>query len=637
VVDPERHARWLAPAGAALVVAGVAVPHAWGLAFFALGILSLLAACYSKDDGLLLFGPFVRRELLRTVRQTRVLLWRTLIVAVVGIAVGVVYFLAEGKYLPRREVKSVAFGVFALVGWNLCITFLPLLIQSVSATVTDDREARRLDFVLVTDLRNREILLGKALGRVVTYAAYLFAPLPFCVLAPPLFGLDPRFLLIPLAYFGLTCLSAVGLSLASSVYSTTSKKAGANTTYLAGFYVLGTLALLQLNRWPAIWNFPAGLPVTVGDVVEAVSAGNPFPYLQTFPALIVTGANPMTLLLGTLRGYAAVHVALFLIGVLLAAWKLRPASAAMAGTAAPGSAKGDYAPKRPAVWDSAIVWKERYCGEFVPRSRAAYRLSVALTLLLGVLPALLILAAGFVAPDVYRQQTAEITRVGLPFVAWITFAFTGRLTSGLIARERERDTLVSLLSTPLSHREILRQKFLGGLWSLRGGLYWLLMIGGAAVVAGFYPVWAFVLLVAMFCVWSIPLATFGLVGSAAAATTQKAQMAAGYWFVAWILVPLVVCLPVVAVTGFLTSPVRYFAAGISALFGLGVSALAPMEDPADVPLWFLGAAVGAAFHLAVARYFYRVALMRFVRACEGEDGPTVPAPESARRPAPAAA
>jgi ABC-type transport system involved in multi-copper enzyme maturation permease subunit len=638
VVDPERHARWLAPAGAVLVVTGIAIPHAWGFTLLAVGALLLLAACYSKDDGLLLFGPFVRRELLRAVRQTRVLLWRTVLVVIVGVAVGVVYFLAEQGYISRQHVPGIALGAFSFVGWNLCVTFLPLLIQSLSATVTDDREARRLDYLLVTDLRNREILLGKALGRVATYAAYLFAPLPFCVLAPALFGLDPRVLLVPLAYFGLTCLSGVGLSLVSSVYSTTSKKAGANTTYLAGLYVLGTLALLQLDRWPAIWKFPAGSPVTVGAVVEAVSAGNPFPYFQTIPVLVTTGGNPVAILLGTLRGYAAVHVAMFLIGVLLATWKLRPASAALAGAAAPGSAKGDFVPKRPPVWDSAIIWKERYCGEFVPRSRAAYRLAIFMTFLLGVFPALAILGFGFLAPDIYRQQAAEISRLALPFVAWVTFAFTGRLTSGLIARERERDTLVSLLVTPLTYREILRQKFLGGLWNLRGGLYWLLMLGGSAVVAGFYPAWAFALLVVMYGVWSIPLATFGLFGSAAATTTQKAQFPSGLLFVVWILLPLLVCMPIVGATGYLTSPVRFFAAGIAALFGLGVAALAPIEDPANIPFWYLGGLVGAAFHLAVARYFYRLALKRFVRACEGEDRPEKPpVAESARRPDAAAA
>jgi hypothetical protein len=142
----------------------------------------------------------------------------------------------------------------------------------------------------------------------------------------------------------------------------------------------------------------------------------------------------------------------------------------------------------------------------------------------------------------------------------------------------------------------------------------------------------------MYCVWSIPLATFGLVGSAAATTTQKAQFPSGLWFIAWIAFPLLVCMPIVGATGFLTSPVRFFAAGIAALFGLGVAALAPMEDPVNIPLWYLGGLVGAAFHFAVARYFYRLALQRFVRACEGEDRPEKPpATESARRPDAAAA
>jgi ABC-type transport system involved in multi-copper enzyme maturation permease subunit len=618
-VDPERHAGWLAPVGAGLVVLGVAVPHLWALVFSAVGFVLLLVACYSAADGLLLFGPFVRRELLRAVRQTRVLLWRTVIVVVVGLAVGVAYFLAYYHFVPPNRVRMAGIAAFGFVGWILCLSFLPLLIQSVASTVTEDREAKRLDFLLVTDLRNREVVLGKALGRVLTYAGYLLAPLPFVVLAPPLFGLNPEMFLLPAAYFGLTCLSAVGLGLAASVYSTTSKKAGANATYLAMFYILATLLLTQLQRYPAIWTFPTGSSFQVKDLVEAVSAGNPFPFLQTIPMALATGANPSSILLGPLRGYAAVHVALFFAGVLVAVWKLRPASADMAGAAAAGSTKGDYAPQRPPVWNAAIVWKERYCGEFIPRSRGAYRLAVFMTFLLAVLPALVILWAGFLAPDIYRKEIGNFARITIPFVAWITFAFTGRITSGLIARERERDTLVSLVSTPLTYKEILWQKFLGGLLTLRGGFYWLLILGTAAVVAGFYPVWAFVLLAVMYVVWSIPLATFGLVGSASAPTTQKAQTASGLWFVAWIIVPLLVWIPIVSATGFIHSPLRYFAGGMAAVFGLSMAAFAPDEDPDCAPLWFLGGIIGAVYHLAIARYFYRMALNRFTRSFTGDE------------------
>ncbi len=274
-------------------------------------------------DMLLFPATFVRRELLRTIRQTRVLLWRTVIVVVVGAAVGTVYGLAYYQVISKDKVSVAALTAFGLIGWTLCFTFLPLLLQSLASIVTEDRESKRLDFLLMTDLRSREILLGKAMGRVATFAAYLFAPLPFCVMVPPFFGLAPAFLLLPLAYFALICLSCIGLSLVASVFSASSKKAGANATYLAGFYVLVTMALMQLQLYPPIWSFSFGSGVTVQDVVEAVSAGNPFPFIQTLPVMMLaTGGNPMSLLLGNLRSFAAVHVALFAWrGVLAACWE----------------------------------------------------------------------------------------------------------------------------------------------------------------------------------------------------------------------------------------------------------------------------------------------------------------------------
>src|SRR5258706_8071047 len=66
--DPERHARRLAPAGAALAVVGGCLGGWVGLLVAALGVLLLLLACVSRDDGLLILGPFVRAELVRSTR-----------------------------------------------------------------------------------------------------------------------------------------------------------------------------------------------------------------------------------------------------------------------------------------------------------------------------------------------------------------------------------------------------------------------------------------------------------------------------------------------------------------------------------------------------------------------------------------
>src|SRR5262245_38270754 len=128
--DPERHALWLAPTGAVLVVAGIAIPRTWGLIPLGIGFALLLLSCYSVHDGLLLFGPTVRREMLRAVRQTRILLWRTIVVTVVGLAVGIVYGLVWYHVIPKASARPAALGAFVFVGWNLCVTFLPLLIQA---------------------------------------------------------------------------------------------------------------------------------------------------------------------------------------------------------------------------------------------------------------------------------------------------------------------------------------------------------------------------------------------------------------------------------------------------------------------------------------------------------------------------
>src|SRR5689334_12366119 len=57
-LDPERYAGRLAPVGAVLAVAGGCVGGWVGLGLAAVGFALLLLACFSRDDGLLILGPF---------------------------------------------------------------------------------------------------------------------------------------------------------------------------------------------------------------------------------------------------------------------------------------------------------------------------------------------------------------------------------------------------------------------------------------------------------------------------------------------------------------------------------------------------------------------------------------------------
>ena len=55
--------------GPVLIVFGVAFSRVWSIPFLAVGLGLLVASCWSRRDGLLLFGPFVGQELRTTIRR----------------------------------------------------------------------------------------------------------------------------------------------------------------------------------------------------------------------------------------------------------------------------------------------------------------------------------------------------------------------------------------------------------------------------------------------------------------------------------------------------------------------------------------------------------------------------------------
>ena len=68
------------------------------------------------------------------------------------------------------------------------------------------------------------------------------------------------------------------------------------------------------------------------------------------------------------------------------------------------------------------------------------------------------------------------------FPVWSLLLMIASATS--VSREREDDTWISLVSTPLSGREILRAKLLGAAWSCRHLAYAILGIMAFGVAIG---------------------------------------------------------------------------------------------------------------------------------------------------------
>jgi hypothetical protein len=151
---------------------------------------------------------------------------------------------------------------------------------------------------------------------------------------------------------------------------------------------------------------------------------------------------------------------------------------------------------RPECGDDAMLWKERYVSTSSATTKIV-GLSVGLIVGLALiqplhdlaLPAFTELWAygyGASGTSMARDQFNQFLRFicTLVYVAW-GLGVASSAASGLTA-EREQDTWVSLVSTPLGGVEIIRAKMVGAAWGLRGlgvllAAFWLTGLAAGSV------------------------------------------------------------------------------------------------------------------------------------------------------------
>jgi hypothetical protein len=207
-------------------------------------------------------------------------------------------------------------------------------------------------------------------------------------------------------------------------------------------------------------------------------------------------------------------------------------------------------------------------------------------------------------------------------VSWIGIAVSLGAAAVCVAKERERDTLTSLLLTDLSAEEILRQKLVGVLGQTRGVYYWQLIVGIPAILCGAYEWWAFLVLFLTQAIYSVCAATLGLVVTATAATAEKASRSIAFIVAGALTIAAFGTGPVIALLatpGVAGSHVELFA--LAAMFPpavlLGAGQVHSMP-PGAVPFALIGVVAGWVIFLFLAWLFWRWARRRFLRACYGD-------------------
>ncbi|HET6572592.1 MAG TPA: ABC transporter permease subunit [Fimbriiglobus sp.] len=498
--DPERFAPKLAPAGALLAVVGGCAGGGVGLLLAAVGVVLLLFACVSRRDGLLLLGPFARAELVRAARTRRPWLWRAIYALAAGaILVGNVWtYASESQFFGGRllPISRLAYINTQVTNWFLVVLFgyvCVLTVQLMTSVVAEEREARRWDDLLVTNLRAREILLGKAVGRLPLILDPVLAALPVLALTPLLGGVSP----VLMAWAAVAILAVVlglsGVALFYSVFARTARAAITRTVGLAVVYLLGSGALCLVFQVPRLWHFPSSVgvisPVEVGDVFGAAVAGNPFAALGLASYRARVGPDGFEAEVArAVRRFAAFQVGVFALFGLTAVARLRRAVPWEArANAATVVRKWRARPtvERPPVGDMPVYWWQRY-GSL---SRAQLKAVTALTprryAVFG-LESLAIFVGLRLTFSAWKD--AQFLREIVPWVLWV-------VTLGImippvfraarsVARERAAGTLDDLRLTALTARDVLYEKWLGCVMSELPRVLILATVAAAAVLTG---------------------------------------------------------------------------------------------------------------------------------------------------------
>lgn len=431
----------------------------------------------------MLFGPVFTAEMVTAGRRARHTITRVLYAGVLFAALWTIYsqywrFAWQRPTTQQEQAQAAAaffstFAVLQLVG-------VVLIAPAVTAgAIAGERERRTIEYLFATDLSNWEIVLGKLAASLLRSTAFLLVGPPILALAMWMGGVPPAQLLAVFLVAIVTLASVTSLSMAISVWAPRARLATIRCyVYLAILLLLPPFVSAMLApSLPGIVGYGPWIKTALNWltwIVEPLVEANPFTAIYHALAEQSPGGGGLwTALRPFLIGHAALTVACVAIAPLaVRRVHLRGASR---------GPRARTATRKHPVGLDAMRWKELYAEQVSNRLGGLTRAAMILAL---------VVVAGFVMWSYYRVINGYFAASTDSFL-WLggtlntillclVVLFVGARAATAVTSERERDTWITLLSTPLSAGEIVMAKWYGAIYAVRWSLalfagLWLLM------------------------------------------------------------------------------------------------------------------------------------------------------------------
>jgi ABC-type transport system involved in multi-copper enzyme maturation permease subunit len=394
-------------------------------------------------------GPVFSYERIASSRRWQVYAARSFMVASLLAAMAVVAGtngpLSAGA-AAREYAKLGEAYFFGLIGVELAIVMLAAPAATAGA-ICLDRSRGTLDHMLVTDLSDTEIVLGKLAARLMPVLGLVACSWPVMGISSLLGGIDPVALTLAFAIILAVAVLGCTMALALSVW--------ARQTHEVVMAVYTCLAILLVA-------YPTWLGIARSGAISGpprwLLLANPF-YLAFTPYIAPDSTdwwNLARFFTGTL-GFSVV-----LAG--LAVWRMRPASVRVRGRTGKTPRLGLIGRlvrrmPAPSLDRNPILWREWH------RSRPSTWMTILVGLTIGTTTvACIIGAVALWREGVEPGRGSAAVYVGIwSYLLQVAFGLLmfSALAPMSLSEERQRGSLDVLMTTPLSTRTIVMGKWLG--------------------------------------------------------------------------------------------------------------------------------------------------------------------------------
>jgi ABC-type transport system involved in multi-copper enzyme maturation permease subunit len=316
-----------------------------------------------------------------------------------------------------------------------------------------------------------EIVVGKTVARLLLVGQLLLVSLPILFLFRLLGGIPADLLVASFLIAGSTALVVTALSVCVSVWSKRSKDATIRVYVVLAALLFVPWVLNMLGEF--YFNSQSWWFDYTGPVFDAIDTVNPLVLMIRYMSNIWAAGAGFDF--GPALRMAAGHAGLSLVLLTLA-------TAAVRRVHLRELSRGERQKRRlfsrrprwrPRIGDRPMIWKEAFAG--TAKTRLGIIGWLAMAAIVTTVMGLMLYGFWYALVEDRPRQFIEGLYSLSAFIGSGLLLMGAARSASLITVEKERDTWVSLLSTPLSGAEIIGGKLLGNLYSLRYGIALLLV------------------------------------------------------------------------------------------------------------------------------------------------------------------